>query len=138
MMGRNGIVVVFAALAVGAAAGWLAEGMWNGMGQSPRAARWSAPTDDGRARSPSAPDGRACRSAIADAKPHQESEAPSEKRREPDAAKQEEKPAQAAQPELQKDDNSFPRYLDMFKNNPEALTATFLALWWEISLMKVQ
>ena len=74
---------------------------------------------------------------IADAKPHQKSEAPSEKCREPEAAKPEEKPAQVAQPELQKDDNPFPRYLDMFKNNPEALTATFLALWWEISLMKV-
>ena len=27
--------------------------------------------------------------------------------------------------ELQKDDNPFPRYLDMFKNNPEALVAEF-------------
>ena len=53
---RSGtIFVVVIALAVGAAAGWFAEGMWNGMAQSPRAARWSAPTDDGRARSPSAP-----------------------------------------------------------------------------------
>ena len=43
---RSGtIFVVVIALAVGAAAGWFAEGMWNGMGQSPRAARWSAPTD---------------------------------------------------------------------------------------------
>ena len=53
---RSGtILVVVAVLAVGAAAGWFSEGMWNGMAQSPRAARWSAPTDDGRARSPSAP-----------------------------------------------------------------------------------
>ena len=49
-----------------------------------------------------------------------------DERREADTAKQEEKPAQAAQPELQKDDNPFPRYLDMFKNNPEALAAEFL------------
>lgn len=48
-----------------------------------------------------------------------------DERREADTAKQEEKPAQAAQPELQKDDNPFPRYLDMFKNNPEALAAEF-------------
>ena len=48
-----------------------------------------------------------------------------DERREADTAKQEEKPAQVAQPELQKDDNPFPRYLDMFKNNPEALVAEF-------------
>ena len=43
---RSGtIFVVVIALAVGAAAGWFAEGMWNGRAQSPRAARWSAPTD---------------------------------------------------------------------------------------------
>jgi hypothetical protein len=30
--------------------------MWNGMGQSPRAARWSAPTDSPRARSINAPE----------------------------------------------------------------------------------
>ena len=48
-----------------------------------------------------------------------------DERREADTAKQEEKPAQVAQPELQKDDNPFPRYLDMFKNNPEALAAEF-------------
>ena len=50
------IFVVVIALAVGAAAGWFAEGMWNGMGQSPRAARWSAPTDSPRARSMNAPE----------------------------------------------------------------------------------
>ena len=54
---RSGtIFVVVIALAVGAAAGWFAEGMWNGMGQSPRAARWSAPTDSPRARSMNAPE----------------------------------------------------------------------------------
>jgi len=31
-----------------------------------------------------------------------------------------------AQPELQKDDNPFPRYLDMFRNDPEALAAEFI------------
>ena len=54
---RSGtIFVVVIALAVGAAAGWFAEGMWNGMGQSLRAARWSAPTDSPRARSINAPE----------------------------------------------------------------------------------
>ena len=54
---RSGtIFVVVIALAVGAAAGWLAEGMWNGTGQSPRAARWSAPTDSPKARSMNAPE----------------------------------------------------------------------------------
>lgn len=54
---RSGtIFVVVIALAVGAAAGWFAEGMWNGMGQSPRAARWSAPTDSPRVRSINAPE----------------------------------------------------------------------------------
>ena len=54
---RSGtIFVVVIAHAVGAAAGWFAEGIWNGMGQSPRAARWSAPTDSPRARSMNAPE----------------------------------------------------------------------------------
>lgn len=54
---RSGtIFVVVIALAVGAAAGWFAEGMWNGRAQSPRAARWSAPTDSPRARSMNAPE----------------------------------------------------------------------------------
>ena len=122
------ILVAVVALAVGAAAGWFAagargknkcenvEGCKNGNVET---------ANGGRAQSPSASNGRACRSAIVDAKPHQKSEAPSEKCREPEAAKQEEKPAQVAQPELQKDDNPFPRYLDMFKNNPEALVAEF-------------
>ena len=76
MLGRNGIVVVFIACAIGAAAGWFAERAWGerkcgnvelwkcgnvetanvGMGQSPRAARWSAPTDSPRARSMNAPE----------------------------------------------------------------------------------
>lgn len=57
--------------------------------------------------------------------PLKKSDATAEMRREPEAAKQEEKLAQVAQPEQQKDDNPFPRYLDMFKNNPEALAAEF-------------
>lgn len=44
MFARNGIIIVFAAFAIGGASGWFAA-------------------RDDRARSPSAPDGRACRSA---------------------------------------------------------------------------
>ena len=122
------ILIAVVALAVGAAAGWFAAGARgkNKCENVEVCKNGNVETaNGGRAQSPSASNGRACRSAIVDAKPHQKSEAPSEKCREPEAAKQEEKPAQVAQPELQKDDNPFPRYLDMFKNNPEALVAEF-------------
>ena len=46
MFARNGIIIVFAAFAIGGASGWFAA-------------------RDDRARSPSAPDGRAWRSATA-------------------------------------------------------------------------
>ena len=70
MLGRNGIIVVLAALAIGGAAGWFAERAWGkrkcenvevckcGNGET---------ANEGRARSPSAPDGRAHRPATADA-----------------------------------------------------------------------
>ena len=122
------LLVALVAIAVGAAAGWFAAGARgkNKCENVEVCKNGNVETaNGGRAQSPSASNGRACRSAIADAKPHQKSDAPSEKCREPEAAKPEEKPEQAAQTELQKDDNPFPRYLDMFKNNPEALTAEF-------------
>ena len=122
------ILIAVVALVVGAAAGWFAAGArGKNKCENVEVCKYGnvETANGGRAQSPSASNGRACRSAIADAKPHQKSEAPSEKCREPEAAKQEEKPAQVAQPELQKDDNPFPRYLDMFKNNPEALAAEF-------------
>ena len=122
------LLVALVAIAVGAAAGWFVAGARgkNKCENVEVCKNGNVETaNGGRAQSPSASNGRACRSAIADAKPHQKSEAPSEKCREPEAAKPEEKPEQAAQPELQKDDNPFPRYLDMFKNNPEALMAEF-------------
>ena len=50
-----------------------------------------------------------------------------EKRREQEAVKPVEEPAQDAQAETQKkDDNPFTRYLDMFRNDPEALAAEFI------------
>ena len=122
------LLVALVAIAVGAAAGWFAAGARgkNKCENVEVCKNGNVETaNGGRAHSPSASNGRACRSAIVDAKPHQKSEAPSEKCREPEAAKPEEKPEQAVQTEQQKDDNPFPRYLDMFKNNPEALVAEF-------------
>ena len=122
------ILIAVVALAVGAAAGWFAAGARgkNKCENVEVCKNGNVETaNGGRAQSPSASNGRACRSAIADAKPHQKSEAPSEKCRESEVAKQEEKAAQVAQVEQQKDDSPFPRYLDMFKNNPEALAAEF-------------
>ena len=60
MMGRNGIVVVFIACAIGAAAGWFAAGAW---GDAACAARtpYQARADVGRAGAPRTPNGRACR-----------------------------------------------------------------------------
>jgi len=78
---------------------------------------------------PRTPNGRARRPATADSKPRRMVKANAVVRQEPEVevAKPEEKPAQEAQADQQKkDDNPFPRYLDMFKNNPEALAAEFL------------
>ena len=116
------ILIAVVALVVGVAAGWFA-----GRASTPNVpdARASAPrppaqsprtTDDG-ARQPTA--------NVVDKPRHAAVKVNADERREADTAKQEEKPAQVAQTELQKDDNPFPRYLDMFKNNPEALVAEF-------------
>ena len=61
MMGRNGIVVVFIALAVGGAAGWLAARAWGGAAGRGLPALPDGQCDDGRARSLSATNGRASR-----------------------------------------------------------------------------
>ena len=69
MLGRNGIVVVLAALAVGGVAGWLAERAWGGAAGRglPALPDADACCNGGRARSPSAPNGSASRPATADA-----------------------------------------------------------------------
>ena len=67
MMGRNGIVVVFIACAIGAAAGWFAERAWGGAAGRGLPALPDGQCDDGRARSLSATNGRASRLATADA-----------------------------------------------------------------------
>ena len=69
MMGRNGIVVVFIACAIGAAAGWFAERAWGGAAGRGLPALPDGQCDDGRARSLSATNGRATRPATAAKKP---------------------------------------------------------------------
>ena len=118
-------IVVLVALAVGAAAGWFAAwGRGKNKCENVEVCKYGN-VETANGGGAGVPDSRVRRSAIPDAKPLKKSDATAEMRREPEAAKQEEKLAQVAQPELQKDDNPFPRYLDMFKNNPEALTAEF-------------
>ena len=56
MMGRNGIVVVFIACAIGAAAGWFAERAWEGAAGRGLPALPDGQCDDGRARSPVSPE----------------------------------------------------------------------------------
>ena len=68
MMGRNGIVVVFIACVIGAAAGWFAAGAW-GERKCGNVELWKCGNVEtanvGRARSPSATNGRASRPATA-------------------------------------------------------------------------
>lgn len=123
MRTRIGIILIaVVTLAVGAAAGWFAgrastPNVPDAKASAPRASEQSTRTSGVGAHRPAA--------NVVD-KPRQAAvKVNADERREADTAKQEEKPAQAAQPEQQKDDNPFPRYLDMFKNNPEALTAEF-------------
>ena len=134
------ILVVGVALAVGGVAGWFAAGAWGDAAVSSKppyrdsiednAGKAGTPrTTNGRVRSPSAQNGRARRSATADAKPRRKVDVRTEKRQEPveEVAKSEEKPVPEEKIEAQKKtDNPFPRYLDMFKNDPEALAAEFL------------
>ena len=60
------------------------------------------------------------------AKSRRKTEANVEKQRESEVVKPEEKPAQEGTAAQKKNDNPFPRYLEMFKNDPEALAAEFL------------
>ena len=116
------ILIAVVALVVGAAAGWFAgrastPNVPDAKVSAPRASEQSTRTSGVGAHRPAA--------NVVDKPRHAAVKVNADERREADTAKQEEKPAQVAQPELQKDDNPFPRYLDMFKNNPEALVAEF-------------
>ena len=127
MFWEKGIVVVFAAFAVGAAAGWFAAGAWGeGKCGNVEVCKYGN-MEAANAGRPSAPDGRAVsmKPPKEKAKPRRKTEANVEKQREPEVVKPEEKPAQEGNAAQKKNDNPFPRYLDMFKNNPEALTAEF-------------
>ena len=117
------ILIAVVALVVGAAAGWFAgrastPNVPDAKVSAPRASEQSMRTSGVGAHRPAA--------NVVDKPRHAAVKVNADERREADTAKQEEKPAQVAQPELQKDDNPFPRYLNMFKNNPEALAAEFL------------
>lgn len=117
------ILIAVVALVVGAAAGWFAgrastPNVPDAKASAPRASEQSMRTSGVGAHRPAA--------NVVDKPRHAAVKVNADERREADTAKQEEKPAQVAQPELQKDDNPFPRYLNMFKNNPEALAAEFL------------
>ena len=116
------ILIAVVALVVGAAAGWFAgrastPNVPDAKASAPRASEQSTRTSGVGAHRPAA--------NVVDNPQHAAARVDADERREADTAKQEEKPAQVAQPEMQKDDNPFPRYLDMFKNNPEALAAEF-------------
>ena len=114
------ILIAVVSLVVGAAAGWFA-----GRARSPNVpdAKVSAPRASEQSTRTSGVGAHRPAANVVDKPRRAAVKASADERREAGTAKQEEKPAQVAQPELQKDDNPFPRYLDMFKNNPEALTA---------------
>ena len=118
------ILIAVVALVVGAAAGWFAAGARGKnkcenvevckYGNMKTANDGSAGTTKGGARSMNAPKEKV--------EPRRTAKVNAEKRREQEAVKPVEEPAQDAQ----KDDNPFPRYLDMFRNDPEALAAEFI------------
>ena len=121
------LAAALVALAVGATAGWsAARAWWKCKCENVEVCKYGN-MEAANAGRPSAPNGRAVsmKPPKEKSKPRRKTEANVEKQREPEVAKQEEKPAQAEQAE-KKNDNPFPRYLDMFKNDPEALAAEFL------------
>ena len=121
------IFIAVVALAVGAAAGWFAARAWGKCKCENVVVCKYGNMEAANAGRPSAPDGRAVsmKPPKEKAKPRRKTEANVEKQREPEVVKPEEKPAQEGNAAQKKNDNPFPRYLDMFKNNPEALTAEF-------------
>ena len=121
-------IVALAALAVGAAAGWFAAGAWGKCKCENVEVCKYGNMEAANAGRPSAPNGRAAsmKPPKEKAKPRRKTEANVEKQREPEVVKPEEKPAQEGNAAQKKDDNPFPRYLEMFKNDPEALAAEFL------------
>ena len=124
MRTRCGTVIVAAvALAVGGVAGWFAARTWGCGTVSPKPPH-HGDASLGRARSISELNGR----THAAAKPCRKAETRAEKRQESvkEMAKSEEKSVPEEQAAQKKDDNPFPRYLEMFKNDPEALAAEFL------------
>ena len=124
-MKTKNVIIAVAALVVGVAIGWFAAGVANSSGDDP-----------GRACCPRCADaGGVGRVAIPDvgssaAKPKRSAPTPSaESERKASAELSGEKPKENAGEQAAgndtKPDNPFPRYLDMFKNNPEALAAEF-------------
>ena len=109
--------MALAAFAVGAAAGWsAARAWWKCKCENVEVCKYGN-MEAANAGRPSAPNGRAVsmKPPKEKAKPRRKTEANVEKQREPEMAKSE-----------KKNDNPFPRYLDMFRNDPEALAAEFL------------
>lgn len=125
-MKKTNIIIAVAALVVGVAIGWFAAGIANSPVDGPDRARCPRSADaDGMGRV-SIPDVGS--SAV---KPKRK--APTcvaESERMSPAELSGEKPKENAEDQAvgndAKPDNPFPRYLDMFKNNPEALAAEFL------------
>ena len=114
------ILIAVAALAVGAAAGWFAAVAAN-----------SSVDDTGRARCPQRAENYGSRqTAIPEAKPKRKAPSRSvESERKAPGEAPDEKPKGDVEEQVSekkaKGDNPFPRYLDMFRNDPEALAAEF-------------
>jgi len=123
------ILVAVVVFAVGGVAGWLAAGARGGAAVPSKPSSHVDATLD-RARSINTPKGRARRPATADAKSRSKVKGHAEKHQEPvkEAAKPEVKtgPEEQAEQSQEKKDDPFSRYIDMFKNDPEALVAEFL------------
>lgn len=119
-MKAKNLMIAIVALFIGAATGWFAA----------VAVKPSADAA-GRARCPQRADDGSRHAAIPEAKPKRKAPARSaESNRkvpvEPSGENPKEDVGEKAVDNSAKSDNPFPRYLDMFKNNPEALAAEFL------------
>ena len=114
------VIIAVAAFAAGAAAGWFAAVAAN-----------SSADDTGRARCPQRAESDGSRqTAIPEAKPKRKAPTRSvESERKAPVEAPDEKPKEIVEEQgaekKANGDNPFPRYLDMFRNNPEALAAEF-------------
>lgn len=124
-MKKTNIIIAVAALVVGVAIGWFAAGVANSPVDDPGRARCPRCADAGGVGRVAIPDVGSSAAKLKRSAPPRSAESERKASAELSGEKPEENAGEQAAGDDAKPDNPFPRYLDMFKNNPAALAAEF-------------